>query len=56
MDIPTCNIQGCTIKRQPHASENKALLDFDFFLLQLGYESKVSLLTSPDPLKSLSLI
>lgn len=55
MDIATCSIQGCAIKRQPCAFENKALLDFSFFLLQLGYESKVSHLTSPDPLKSFSL-
>lgn len=49
MDIPTCYIQGCATKRQPHASENRALLDF--FLFQLSYESKVLLLTSPDHLK-----
>lgn len=55
MDVATCYIQGYAIKTQPWASENKAFLNSDFFLLQLGNESKVSRLTSLDPLKSLSL-
>lgn len=55
MDIAIFYIQGYAIKTQPWASENKALLDFNFFLLQLGHESQVSRLASPDPLKSLSL-
>lgn len=53
--ISTFYIQAYAIKTQPWASENKALPDFNFFLLQLGYESQVSGLASPDPLKSLSL-